>query len=70
MYRVYYIYIYIFFFNYFWNSYLSKFKPLLILDRIKALRQQNEDKKYNNIACMRLNAMKYLPNLFYKGQVR
>ena len=38
--------------------------------RIKALRQQNEDKKYNNIACMRLNAMKYLPNLFYKGQVR
>ena len=40
-----------------------------VQDRIKALRKQNEDKKYNNISCMRLNAMKYLPNLFNKGQV-
>lgn len=41
-----------------------------VQDRIKALRKQNDDKKFNNIACMRLNAMKYLPNLFNKGQVR
>lgn len=43
-----------------------------VQDRIKALREQNkdnEDYKYENIACLRLNAMKYLPNLFYKGQV-
>ena len=37
-------------------------------DRIKALRHQNPG-KYQNIACLRTNAMKYLPNYFYKGQL-
>jgi tRNA (guanine-N7-)-methyltransferase len=41
-----------------------------VQDRIKALRQQSEENKFNNITCMRLNAMKYLPNLFYKSQVK
>jgi tRNA (guanine-N7-)-methyltransferase len=40
-----------------------------VMDRIKALRVQHPD-KYNNIACIRSNAMKYLPNFFKKGQVR
>ena len=39
-----------------------------VQDRIKALRAQNAD-KYQNIACIRSNAMKYLPNFFKKGQV-
>ena len=39
-----------------------------VQDRIRALRVQNKD-KYNNIACIRTNAMKYLPNFFQKGQV-
>lgn len=39
-----------------------------VMDRIKALRDQNEG-QYGNIACIRSNAMKYLPNYFYKGQV-
>jgi len=39
-----------------------------VQDRIKALRIQHPD-KYNNIACIRSNAMKYLPNFFKKGQV-
>jgi tRNA (guanine-N7-)-methyltransferase len=39
-----------------------------VMDRIKALRVQYPN-KYNNIACIRSNAMKYLPNFFYKGQV-
>ena len=39
-----------------------------VQDRIKALRAQNP-KKFNNIACIRSNAMKYLPNFFRKGQV-
>ncbi|KAJ3070466.1 tRNA (guanine-N(7)-)-methyltransferase (tRNA(m7G46)-methyltransferase), partial [Quaeritorhiza haematococci] len=44
--------------------------------RIQALRQQNSDKKkedpesYQNISVMRMNAMKFLPNFFKKGQVR
>lgn len=39
-----------------------------VQDRIKALRVQHKT-KYNNIACIRTNAMKYLPNFFKKGQV-
>ena len=39
-----------------------------VQDRIKALRIQHPG-KYNNIACIRSNAMKYLPNFFRKGQV-
>lgn len=37
-------------------------------DRINALRIQNPD-SYQNIAVLRTNAMKYLPNFFHKGQV-
>lgn len=40
-----------------------------VQDRIKALRQQNPG-QYENVACIRSNAMKYLPNFFNKGQVR
>ena len=39
-----------------------------VQDRIKALRAQHPD-KYGNIACIRSNAMKYLPSFFKKGQV-
>lgn len=39
-----------------------------VQERIKALRVQNPG-KYENIACIRSNAMKYLPNYFYKGQL-
>lgn len=39
-----------------------------VMDRIKALRSQNPG-SYNNIACLRTNAMKYLPNFFFKGQL-
>ncbi|KAK7205527.1 putative methyltransferase-domain-containing protein [Myxozyma melibiosi] len=41
-------------------------------DRIIALRQQHaasEEKLYNNIAVLRANAMKFLPNFFEKGQL-
>lgn len=37
-------------------------------DRIQALRSQHID-EYQNIAVLRTNAMKYLPNFFHKGQV-
>lgn len=37
-------------------------------DRILALRSQNPG-QYQNVAILRTNAMKYLPNFFYKGQV-
>lgn len=40
-----------------------------VMDRIKALRAQNEG-QYQNIACLRTNAMKYLPNYFKKGQLK
>lgn len=40
-----------------------------VMDRIAALRSQYPE-KYTNIACLRTNAMKYLPNYFNKGQVR
>lgn len=39
-----------------------------VKDRIIALREQNPG-KYQNIACIRANAMKYLPNFFEKGQL-
>ena len=39
-----------------------------VKDRIKALRLQNPG-SYNNVACLRSNAMKYLPNFFLKGQL-
>ena len=39
-----------------------------VKDRIVALRK-NHPGQYQNIACIRGNAMKYLPNFFTKGQV-
>lgn len=39
-----------------------------VLDRIRALREQHSG-QYNNISCLRTNAMKYLPNFFRKGQL-
>ena len=39
-----------------------------VLDRIRALREQHPG-QYNNISCLRTNAMKYLPNFFHKGQL-
>jgi tRNA (guanine-N7-)-methyltransferase len=39
-----------------------------VKDRIRALRLQNAG-AYRNIACLRTNAMKYLPNFFEKGQL-
>lgn len=39
-----------------------------VMDRIAALRK-HEPGQYQNIACIRSNAMKYLPNFFKKGQV-
>jgi len=40
-----------------------------VKDRIEALRQQNPG-LYENIACIRTNAMKLLPNFFSKGQLK
>lgn len=39
-----------------------------VMDKIAALRQQHPG-QFQNIACIRSNAMKYLPNFFKKGQV-
>ncbi|XP_053203084.1 tRNA (guanine-N(7)-)-methyltransferase-like [Panonychus citri] len=39
-----------------------------VQDRIKSLRSEFPD-EYNRIACIRSNAMKYLPNYFSKGQL-
>ncbi|XP_076841036.1 tRNA (guanine-N(7)-)-methyltransferase isoform X2 [Brachyhypopomus gauderio] len=39
-----------------------------VQDRIRSLRAA-EPGKYQNIACLRSNAMKYLPNFFTKGQL-
>lgn len=39
-----------------------------VMDRIKALRDLHLG-QYENIACLRTNAMKYLPNFFKKGQL-
>lgn len=42
-----------------------------VVDRIHSLREEKKDTPggYQNIACIRTNAMKYLPNFFEKGQV-
>lgn len=40
-----------------------------VYERIKALRAQNSG-QYQNVSIMRMNAMKFLPNFFEKGQVR
>ncbi|XP_043258198.1 tRNA (guanine-N(7)-)-methyltransferase isoform X1 [Colletes latitarsis] len=40
-----------------------------VTDRILALRSQYPG-QYQNIACLRTNAMKYLPNYFRKGQLK
>lgn len=40
-----------------------------VMDRIKALRV-NHPGEFQNIACIRTNAMKYLPNFFAKGQIQ
>ena len=41
-----------------------------VQDRIKALRNQNKDSNaYQNIACVRANTMKFLPNFFKKSQL-
>ncbi|KAJ3255586.1 tRNA (guanine-N(7)-)-methyltransferase (tRNA(m7G46)-methyltransferase) [Chytriomyces hyalinus] len=46
-----------------------------VLQRILALRAQNKEKKvdesgsFQNISVMRMNAMKFLPNFFEKGQL-
>ncbi|KAH0565395.1 hypothetical protein GP486_001212 [Trichoglossum hirsutum] len=41
-----------------------------VQDKIKALRTQNsETGEYQNIACLRVNAMKFLPNFFKKYQL-
>ncbi|XP_033639139.1 tRNA (guanine-N(7)-)-methyltransferase-like [Asterias rubens] len=39
-----------------------------VQDRIKALRQ-NQEGLYQNVGCLRGNAMKHLPNFFSKGQI-
>ena len=39
-----------------------------VRDRIRAL-QHNHPALYSNIAVLRMNAMKYLPNLFHKAQL-
>lgn len=39
-----------------------------VMDRIQALRHLHPN-EYNNIACLRTNAMKYLPNFFEKAQL-
>lgn len=39
-----------------------------VMDRIAALRLKHPG-QYQNIACIRTNAMKYLPNFFRKAQV-
>lgn len=42
-----------------------------VQDRIKALRNQNPDTRlYQNIACLRANSMKFLPNFFKKAQLK
>ncbi|KAI1106595.1 putative methyltransferase [Jackrogersella minutella] len=41
-----------------------------VQDRIRALRAKDpEEKQYQNIACLRANTMKFLPNFFRKGQL-
>jgi tRNA (guanine-N7-)-methyltransferase len=43
---------------------------LFVQDKIKAMREQQvETGDYQNIACIRANAMKFTPNFFKKGQL-
>lgn len=52
------------------SSQIVKFKVSDFLqERIMALRDLHPT-KYDNICCIRTNAMKYLPNYFTKGQLR
>lgn len=39
-----------------------------VQSRIQALRAQNHE-QYENVACIRTNAMKFIPNYFRKGQL-
>lgn len=39
-----------------------------VMDKIETLRKINPG-QYENVACLRTNAMKYLPNYFYKAQL-
>lgn len=39
-----------------------------VRDRVLALRKKHPG-EFSNIACIRTNAMKYLPNFFRKGQL-
>nr|CAB3267702.1 tRNA (guanine-N(7)-)-methyltransferase [Phallusia mammillata] len=42
-----------------------------VQERIRVLRSTTEDgTQFQNVACIRTNAMKYLPNFFRKGQLR
>ncbi|CAK8676545.1 tRNA (guanine-N(7)-)-methyltransferase-like [Clavelina lepadiformis] len=42
-----------------------------VQERIHALRQSDENGcQFQNVACIRTNAMKYLPNFFRKGQLK
>jgi tRNA (guanine-N7-)-methyltransferase len=40
-----------------------------VYQRIKALRDTNDPHHYQNVSIMRMNAMKFLPNFFEKGQL-
>lgn len=40
-----------------------------VQERIWALRQQSDRRLYQNVACLRANSMKFLPNFFKKGQL-
>lgn len=41
-----------------------------VQERIRALRAQNQDQNlYQNIACLRANTMKFMPNFFRKAQL-
>ncbi|PHH68303.1 hypothetical protein CDD80_7614 [Ophiocordyceps camponoti-rufipedis] len=40
-----------------------------VQERIWALREQSNGKQYQNVACLRANSMKFLPNFFAKAQL-
>lgn len=40
-----------------------------VQDRIKALRSQSTTGEYQNVACIRANTMKFLPNFFKRHQL-
>ena len=41
---------------------------LYVKERVQALRREHPG-QYGNIACVRTNTQKYLPNFFRKGQL-